>query len=204
MKGIMFIEDMFKMVLNKLKSETRRIATTGNHFEFINFNGKEALFYNYHTNKQEWLKPKYKGGEIVYLKEPYLPNYFDDKSTAYKFIDWTAESSDLLPEPKWKNKMFMPEKYSRFKIEIVSVNIEKLNNITEKSAINEGIAELLQSSMQLAMNGRLFRDYSIKKERFTDGVKPIKSYETLWNSINKDIPFKSNPYVWVYSFHVFN
>jgi hypothetical protein len=213
MKGIMFIEDMFLMVLAGVKSETRRIATADVHHKLVNFNiDNEAIFENLQTGELFGLKPKYKPNEIVYLKEPYQSNYhlvqkdilyeLKQEDIVYKYFNPPSKSQML--DEIWKNKMFMPEKYSRFKIQIISVDIQELNNISNQSAINEGIAELLQSSMQLSMNGRLFRDYSIKKERFMNGLKAVKSYETLWNSINKDVPFKSNPYVWVYSFRVFN
>jgi len=196
MKGILFVEDMFKMVLAGVKTETRRIATTDYHFELIDFDGKEALLYHLKNGNWAFLKPKYKAGEIVYLKEPYC---FNGDSIIYKYLD-----RNTFPNHYYKNKMFMPEKYSRFKIQIISVFIEELNKISNQSAINEGIAELLQNSSQLAKNGRLFRDYSIKKESIMDGVKAVKSFETLWNSNNKDVPFKCNPFVWVYLFRVLN
>lgn len=213
MKGILFIEDMFQMVLAGVKTETRRIATEDVHHKLVNFNlDNEALFENLQNGELFVLKPRYKVNDIVYLKEPYQFNYHlvqkdilyepNQKDIVYKYISNTGMSEML--EEKWKNKLFMPEKYSRFKIQIINVDIQELNQISNQSAINEGIAELLQSSMQLAMNGRLFRDYSIKKERIMDGVNPVKSYETLWNYINKDVTFKSNPYVWVYSFRIFN
>ena len=44
-------------------------------------------------------------------------------------------------EEKWKNKLFMPEKYARYFIQITDIKIQKLHDISEKEAINEGIEE---------------------------------------------------------------
>ncbi|MEL6274775.1 MAG: hypothetical protein AAFU03_06725, partial [Bacteroidota bacterium] len=73
-------------------------------------------------------KPRYKEGDVIYLKEPYreAPDGYQ-----YKF--------DGDDGGKWKNKMFMPAKAARVFAEITSVKIEMLKEITVDEIVAEGI-----------------------------------------------------------------
>ena len=67
-----------------------------------------------------------------------------------------------------------------------------MQEITEEDAIAEGIQE---------WEGMLKEyDKPDTSPGWTRDV--ILSYRTLWDSINKDYPWESNPWVWVYIFNV--
>jgi hypothetical protein len=95
---------------------------------------------------------------------------------------------------------FMPKKYARIWLEVTDIRVEALHDITTESAIAEGIQELLQSRMQKATNGRLFRDYLLEPELFMDGVSAKKSFESLFTLIHGEDMWKCNPWVWVIAF----
>lgn len=90
-----------------------------------------------------YVKPRYQLNKIVYLKEPYhiiRPNLHPEDEGCFYAFDFSsmkrAEMSD------WSNKMFMPEKYARYFIQITDVTAQKLNNITEEEAIAEGFKNI--------------------------------------------------------------
>lgn len=88
------------------------------------------------------------------------------------------------PEPendKWKPAIFMPRWASRITLEIVSIRVERVKEITEHDALSEGV----------------FGD----EVDWADQPMPSMCFEALWDSINgKTHPWSSNPWVWVIEF----
>jgi hypothetical protein len=89
--------------------------------------------------------------------------------------------------PKWRPSIFMPRWASRITLEITSVRVERLGEITEEDAEKEGIE---------------LKGY--KKWRPPDTEIPYTRrdhFEALWDSINgKKHPWASSPWVWVIEF----
>jgi len=85
--------------------------------------------------------------------------------------------------------LFMPKKASRIWLQITDIRVERLMDILEKDAIAEGI---------LRRESGAWQDYSPKFASFW--CDPIKSYISLWNSINGKDAHKINPWVWVIEF----
>ncbi len=180
MQGILFNHDygMFQGVVSGIKTETRRLQIEGK-------------------------KPRFKVGEIVFLKEPYkqltfeYPKEIKGKSAViYKYDAICGTGNNI----KWKNKMFMPEKYARHYIEITEVVSERLNEITEDGAIAEGIIK----------DGKGWKSYDkIPSGRHKGQEHPFNSipyntaffsYMSLWETINGVGSQIINPMVWVYKF----
>jgi hypothetical protein len=81
---------------------------------------------------------------------------------------------------KWKPSIFMPRAASRITLEITSVRVERLQNISEADALAEGVEPLSDPGAVFA---------------------PAKSaYCDLWESINGKGSWFSNPLVWVIEF----
>lgn len=82
---------------------------------------------------------------------------------------------------------FMYTSLSRLAQPLTEIRVERLQSITESDAIAEGIEDV----------EGIWRDY-------TDGCFgfgcPIESYTSLWDSLNPDHPFTSNPWVVVLNF----
>lgn len=195
MKGIMFIEDMYNAVVSRLKTETRRTCEVPQDYSLCSISEKRLVynpnFFLFHNAKNDSFiekKPKYKVGEIVYLKEPY---FICKEIVTYKFGNTTW---DIYPKKYWKNKMFMPEKAARRFIKITNVRIEKLHEITKRGAINEGI-ERKKYTIEKECWG-----YKIYDTESTYDENPINSYWSLWDKINGKDSWYKNPYVFVYSF----
>jgi hypothetical protein len=197
MKGIMFTEDMFTGVVELRKSMTRRIVNNIKHKgEVINIQSAELVgkgitewtVFDMPDGRSFGMYPRYRRGEIVYLKEPYRQT---EKGIAYRYC-FNNPLNVFLP---WKNKMFMPAKYARYFIEITGVRIQRLNEIQGNDICAEGVRF-----------SALFNEYG--------GVEPHPSlsglfrwyqhattaYQNLWESINGPGSWKLNPFVWVYEF----
>ena len=81
----------------------------------------------------------------------------------------------------------MPRWASRINLEVVSVRVERLNDITEEDAIAEGVP----------------LDY-VGKNGLTCTCKQYKCrYVHLWIDINGPGSWDANPWVWVVTFNKF-
>lgn len=137
-------------------------------------------------------KPRYNVGEKVFLKEPYL---FNSEDVFYKFDNLNG-TNDVV----WNNKMFMPAKYARYYIEITEVRSELLHDISEESAIAEGVER----------DGLGWKSYDKiptgphKGEEHPFNAIPYRhavySFKSLWERINGVALWEANPKVLVYKF----
>jgi hypothetical protein len=81
----------------------------------------------------------------------------------------------------WKPSIFMPRWASRITLKITAVRAERLQDISEEDAIDEGCD---------GMNPESHHEWSA-----------VDEYRNLWDSINsKTHPWDTNPYVWVITF----
>lgn len=99
--------------------------------------------------------------------------------------DWSRKAEDKHHNC-WHKRLgrFMPEKYSRNKVEVVSVRRELLQDITEADAIAEGVVFDCPAQDEPAeAGGKLFHP---ARDAFKD----------LWESINGPDSWKANPSVW--------
>ena len=104
---------------------------------------------------------------------------------------------------RWRkmSSMFLPLKDSRLFLKIDRLWEENLNDISPADAVAEGIQRLLSSRAQIIENGgELYLNYWSDKELFMDGVKPVESYETLWESINGFGSWALNPRIFAAAF----
>lgn len=226
MKGILFSEPLFPLVVDGSKIQTRRIIKpqpTYSELSGIKWQGyaygiglydnpKEA-YYNFSkavSHPSYKSGSRYKVGETVYLKEPYhkidmyIGENVDDDLYYYKYgnCDWLTDSekskvdAEISKLKGWKNKMFMPESAARYFIKITSVRVERLQDISDEDCLKEGIYKL--------PNLEPCTFYGISQNG-TDaclGVNPREAYADLINSIDGKGTWERNPYVWVYDFEL--
>lgn len=87
---------------------------------------------------------------------------------------------------KWQPSIHMPRWASRITLEVTSVRIERLQDISVEDAIAEGVPTV----------GVNFVDFS--KEPDEDGFSdPRASFETLWESLHGPGSWDANPWLWV-------
>jgi hypothetical protein len=93
----------------------------------------------------------------------------------------------------WRPSIHMPRWASRIALEIVNIRAERLQDITEASAIAEGVEQMAIGRESTG----LWLDYSSSLYAFTSARD---SYRSLWESINGDGAWAQNPWVWVIEF----
>jgi len=156
-RPILFSRRMVRAILNLRKTQTRRLVKT------------EAC--------------PYQKGDILYVRETWWqrPNGFPDRFPKL-YYDASVVPWQHLPlkAAGWKKKpaIHLPKKDSRIKLRIEKVWQERLQDISAKDALAEGV------------------DY---------GFYPLIAFSNLWNSIHKKPPrrWEDNPLVWVIKFELY-
>lgn len=191
MKGILFKEPLFNAVIEGRKTQTRRIMNPQP--DARGLRTANVLFEDWHGNEA---KPRYKMGEIVYMKEPYIDDLSMEK-TYYKFEKSDFEEVQLqvarmygvgTPTNIWKNKLFMPADVARYFIKVTSVRAERIADISEEDAIAEGIEKISNEAWKDYFPQQIdydlgFKKSSIKENDYGCGSAYL-SLKSLWDSIN--------------------
>lgn len=131
-------------------------------------------------------------GDLLYVKETWahtsqLNLSPDDDNYGYVYKSDGQPWSDIEGW-RWKSPMFMPKAAARMWLEVVNVLPQRLQDITEEDAIQEGI----ECENPEAGTYGSFKNY--KDGQY--GMSPIGSFKTLWDSIYGEGAWESNPWVW--------
>jgi hypothetical protein len=129
--------------------------------------------------------------------------YLDDRESLHLRV---IDDQDLYKYEKegWSSPIFMPRWASRITLEITDIRVERLQDITEDDAIEEGVefgSGWEEECGEGYCTGEGWMDY----KSFDYGCStPKDSYCTLWDSLNakRGYPWESNPWVWVVTFKV--
>jgi len=113
---------------------------------------------------------------------------------------WTAmyRASDSAIDGKWRPSIHMPRYLSRITLEIVGVCVQRLQKITGRDAIAEGVTTAwpaLLDEWDQAIGGK--RIASVAWENAA-----LKIFRDLWDSINlkRGFGWDTDPWVWVVEF----
>jgi len=149
---------------------------------------------NTHLNWPPVCKPRYKVGEVLFIKEPTWTGEVvkgNGEVTLYKYDDQSEYLGKIL---KWGNKMFMPASLAREYVKITGIKCERLLDISDDDAVSEGIEKLEGTD--------LWKYYKKIHDNCNGTPSPRRSFFTLFTFANKikDSDAMPNPWVWVYSF----
>lgn len=148
-------------------------------------------------------KPKYKKGEVIYVKETFayiwpsdVPMPKEECKIEYKGEtgnkypgDWPEDEAKGNPDaPKWTPSIHMPQWAARTHLSIRDVRIEHIQDISEEDCLKEGLNEKgTKRWVELGWdsNDAHGREFSL-----------------LWDSIYGKTKYNwvANPLVWVYEF----
>ena len=118
---------------------------------------------------------------------------------------YISHPNDDLWDADWMGKtrvsIHMPRAASRITLEIVSVRVERLQDISEEDAIAEGVycENVIVSSYygHHEVGEYLYFFHGGPDEGFESAVD---AYAALWDSINGEGSWEKNPWVWVIEF----
>lgn len=215
---ILFQTEMVQAILEGRKSQTRRIVKLkhlpiseigsiypdGSGLGWIAWSPKpvsaEETAKCYPGN--EGFKCPYGAvGDTLLVRETFYP--WDTGGYAYKadgfeqrYGAWERDTPkkfhDVERIEKWKPSIFMPKEACRIFLEITDIRVERLQDISEENAIAEGVENID------ACHPYTYKGYLPAKQTLCWNA--VSSYKTLWQSINGEASWNSNPFVWVISF----
>lgn len=202
-RPILFSGAMVRALLDGSKTQTRRIVkpappdddpiTAGlYHPTETNRHGEESPgneVFGAYTTDGEWARPCPYGqpGDRLWVRESYA-----DVGCRLTYMADLDDGAHCKVK-KWTPSIHMFRADSRIQLEIVSVRVERLNDISEGDCWAEGIA---------ACDG-MFDDMAIidsakRMGRSFEDAAP--TYAALWESIKGAGSWDANPWVWVVEF----
>lgn len=193
MKPILFNTEMVQAILEGRKTVTRRIIKglpqdvkrIGWLTDSGNAKSYGTVAFDVNGNRK-YFKLPYLIGDILYVRETFVTHRND---VFYKADNEWLKLKNLGISFKWKPSIHMPKEAARLFLRITDVRIERLQDITEEQAMQEGIEKM--STPNISGVGETF----------------IQGFGELWNSTIKKSEldkygWHANPYVFVYRFNV--
>lgn len=176
-KPILFSTAMVQAILRGNKTQTRRIIKIQENekIEFDNYETRQC-FIIVGKDYVKGLKCKYNIGDILWVRET-----FSEKENRLIYRADVCSKWDLPDGFIYKPSIHMPRAACRIYLKITNIRIERLQDISNNDAINEGVLPVTTYS-------------KIVKKMATF------LFSILWDKINGKGAWDMNPYVWVYEF----
>lgn len=192
-RPILFSGEMVRAILEGRKTQTRRVVKPELPNKPTEISGKSWGNVNggfYYCGVK---CPFGRQGDRLWVRETWAGNQGD--------IRYRANRDSLHNFKKWSPSIHMPKWACRLVLEIVSVRVERLNDITEGDAQQEGVLLSVQTEAVKHFAPHLppiiWRDYE-DQGAYCETAKT--SFKTLWQSINGPDTWAANPWVWVIEF----
>ena len=200
-RPILFSAEMVRSILEGTKTQTRRVITPQPevvaHNTSINqdvYRWKKYLWFADERIKAASHCPYGKPGDQLWVREG-IRRHFPLEATY--IADFTPvmgkgpTGSSLYGRAQvawlWKHDYlsarFMPRWASRINLEITEIRVERLQEISGKDCLREGITKTTEGKLLL-------------------GSHLVYSFREVWDKLNakRGYPWESNPWVWVISF----
>ena len=173
-RPILFSGPMVRAILDGRKTQTRRVIKSRYKDSFGWGAAKPLILGSQEDFDARYRCPYGKRGDKLWVREAC---YVESTGTANGYgrhILYRATDQDA-PVSKWTPSIHMPRWASRITLEVESVRVERLQDISAKDAIAEGCCDPTSST-------------------------PKRAFEWLWESINGPGSWEANPWVWVVEF----
>lgn len=198
-RPILFSGPMVRAILEGRKTQTRRIVKpqpaddvrTCN-LPNNNVTGWESSLRHSYGPTTVHVCPYGNPGDRLWVREKWAEMKWPP--TGPRFVYSADKDCDFTP---WRPSIHMPRWASRITLEVASVRMERLQDISEADAIAEGIERVRGIE-------RGFKEVTPLWKHYTDpsfqGADQRGSFRSLWQSINGPESWAANPWVWVVEF----
>lgn len=183
-RGMIFNAEMVRAILSGQKTQTRRIVKC----DFQEIAGRDdGTLWPWredceHAEDYWYPCPHGNVGDRIWVRETFAKGLSTKSTLAYRATHKPEDLEDGFWETiKWTPSIHMPRWASRILLEITSVRVERLNDISEEDAQAEGV---LPSTHAITPPEAVYR----------------VGFGELWRSIYGDEGWKKNPWVWCISF----
>ena len=179
-RPIIFSAPMVRAILEGRKSMTRRIVKF-NDSGRVKLNGKQ-----WHIEDPDAINgcPYGTVGDRLWVKETFMGT---KDCLSYRATD--PRQVIEFGFDRWTPSIYMPRWASRITLEIVSVRVERVREISGPDCIAEGVNKLTRVDDGPPLGGNPWREQKA-------------AFRSLWQSINGPGSWDLNPYVWAISFKV--
>lgn len=113
-------------------------------------------------------------------------------------IDWNAIVDEVTHAKGWKNKMFVKAKYMPHRIRITDIRVERLQNISDKDCLREGI----RKSVVEYGDKKIVQWTYFDEKRTIWFDSPRDAFAALIDRISGHGTWQRNPWVFAYEFEL--
>lgn len=193
-RPILMNGEMVRSTLAGRKTQTRRIAIVSsdpNRIIPTDFDAIEALLEieNTFNGRRTWMPcPFGKPGDRLYVRETWSTHACFDKIAPRELTTRSVHywADGKIETGKGRPSIHMPRWASRIHLKISDVRVERLQDISEKDVLAEGVV-----AEERHMNGYCAGEF----------LPPyLRAWRELWESINGAGSWDLNPYVWAITF----
>lgn len=197
-RPILFSTPMVAALLEGRKTQARRIikdvdalTTT---IDRYNKTGNWIMWYDRKVIRQ--FRSKYNNGDVLWVRETFIPPM--KYGTINRYIYKANEDLDCF-KGYWKSSIFMPKAVCRIKLLVKNIRVERLQDISEVDALEEGISSFTKDNVgfKFGLEGWHW-SYQTGFPFMCSDAK--LAYSNLWESINGKGSWDKNPWVWVIEF----
>lgn len=201
-RPILFSGPMVTAILSGQKTQTRRVITPQPDEDGLSFLLTAGAWQD--TSERIYRCPFGRPGDRLWVREAFSsdwmlhqlpPREWPDGAPVHYWADGNPEHGDWTPP---KPPIFMPRWASRLTLEVVSVRVERLQDITVADVVAEGID----------LDGEHADDFLNAEHAQAGGLSipcdhpEVYPFVRLWDSINAERghAWADNPWVWVVEF----
>jgi len=202
-RPIIFTGDSPRLIIEGKKTMTRRVmkpqpSSLPVLCPNVTSKGQPSWVSKHSAGSLIQLCPYGQPGDRLWVKEAYINNKKPLYKADFKPLDAAGILGLYSDKSHWGNPMYMPKAISRIRLEILSICVERLQDISEDAAKAEGAEAKRWGELKYAPLSLLGGKGSVlpSDPRYRYGF-----YE-LWDSINakRGYSWGTNPWVWVISF----
>lgn len=180
---IIFTTDMVQAIIEGRKTQTRRIVK-GTALNWLN-----DFTPDFVSMKDNNLSPYGYEGDVLWVRERFAIGGKEGATRFYVYMtDVEAEHM-----PKWKPSIHMPRSAARIFLDVEEIRIERLHDITQEDAMEEGVKHVIDKITGYCGYDYLSGGYNLM-------TSPYNGFRSLWKSIHGEESWKENPWVWVIKF----
>jgi len=198
-KQILFKADMVNAILSGNKTVTRRLInpqpklgenifkSDWHPFDFVSSTEQKGI-YKKHTCPYD--------APELWVRETIYEDMVGSESLV-RYADGQKLNKNWHTTRSYCPSIFMPRWASRIQLKVLNIKVERVQDITYRDAVQEGIEREWDGTAFWYKNYSGGLPSMFKED-------PVRSFETLWNSINKKRGYgwDKNPWVWPVEFEV--
>jgi hypothetical protein len=197
-RPILFSAPMVRAILEDRKTQTRRVVKPQPQDGYKIF----PWYHRFYAAPREDPRivgfqffdcPYGKAGDRLWVRETFVNNF---GQLLYR-ADCHPDSFEYGAKG-WKPSIFMPRKLSRTTLEIMSVSVQRVQDIDDDEALAEGIKTHPPARSH---HRTTYSHFDSPHPAGLYPATPRDGFRALWDEINdKRAPWSSNPWVWAISF----